>query len=109
MKRMPIGIDHFKRRMLTLQEAGLARTIPAVLQLEYIQFYIHIFQMPVISTRAGWYARYEDGALAQLPDDIVGQLNAVYRPRFSLWACQGALLLIATIMLAIFGKAIADY
>jgi hypothetical protein len=109
MRRIPFGIHHFTRRTLSKEEAGFINTMPAVLQLEYIQYYFHIYLVPVIPTSAGWYARYEDGTLEKLEGDMVKQLSDIYHPRFSLWACMGPLMLIAALALAFLGRVIVDY
>lgn len=109
MRRIPVGIHYFTRRVLSKEEAGIIHSMPGVLQLEYIQYYFHIYLIPVIPTSAGWYARYEDGTLEKMENDIAKQLNEIYHPRFSLWACLGPLGLAAAIILAFLGRVLFDY
>ena len=109
MHKIPIGIHHFTRRILTKEEAGFINAVPTVLQIEYVQFYFHLYKVPIIPTLAGWYARHENGALEKLPPDIMKQLNAIYHPRFSLWACMGPIMLITALVLIFLGHVIADY
>lgn len=109
MRKIPVGIHYFTRRILSKEEAGIIHTMPGVLQLEYIQYYFHIYLIPVTPTSAGWYARHEDGTLEKMQNDVAKQLNEIYHPRFSLWACLGPLGLAAALILAFLGQMLFDY
>ncbi|ACU58789.1 hypothetical protein Cpin_1291 [Chitinophaga pinensis DSM 2588] len=109
MSRIPVGIRHFTRRALSKEEAGCIDAMPGALQLEYVQYYFHICQIPVLPTKAGWYARNKENVIEKLPEDIAAQLNAIYHPRVSLWACLGPLMLITVVALAFLVKGLAAY
>ena len=109
MSRIPVGIRYFTRRALSKEEAGCIDAMPDALRLEYIQYYFHIFQIPVIPTQAGWYARNKVNGIEKLPEEIAAQLNAIYHPRLSLWACIGPLMLMTVIALAFLAKGLAAF